>query len=140
MLWEDIMKKYFLLTSICIIIISLIGANTPVVATETDYYPNSFILVVGACNTVDRPLMWGLGIYIPILRKNFYIATNNQEGEMISIIVKNDQNAFLLSLENASIRMNGARGIYYWAGGSPIIQNSSFIMILGRAKDIWITH
>ena len=134
------MKKYILQLSVCIIIIALIGANTPVVAVETDYYRDSFIFVLGACNTVDRPLMWGLGVYIPILRKNFRIATNNQEGEVISVIVINEHNAFLLSLESASIQMNGARGIYYWAGGSPFIENSSFIMILGRASYISITH
>jgi hypothetical protein len=134
------MKKYILKIGISFIIFSFLAITIPVNAIETDYYTDSLIMIIGQCNTVDKPLMWGIGLFIPILRKNFYIATNNQEGEMISIIVKNDQNAFLISQESASIQMNGARGIYYWGKSSLLLNNSTFLFVLGRASDIWITH
>jgi hypothetical protein len=134
------MKKYIPMMGVCFIIFTLVVTSMPVNAVETDYYQNSLIIIIGQCNTVNKPVMWGLGLYIPILRRSFYIATNNQEGEMISIIVKNEQNAFLISQENASIQMNGARGIYFWGKNSLILNNSSALLVIGRARDIWITH
>ena len=134
------MKKYALKLGVGLIVFIFLCTITPCSAVETDYYKDSFIFIIGQCNTVDQPLMWGIGVYIPILRNNFYIATNNQEGEMISIIVKNDQNAFLISQENASIRMNGARGIYYWGKSSLLLDNSTVLFVIGRARDIWVTH
>lgn len=134
------MKKYIPKLGVYIIILTLLSTTIPVGAVETDYYQNCLIVIVGQCNTVNKPLMWGVGIYIPLLRRNFYIATNNQEGEMISIIIKNDQNAFLISQENASIQMNGARGIYFWGKNSLVLNNSSALFVFGRARDIWITH
>ena len=134
------MKKYVLIIGVCITLIVLPSVTIPIGAVETDYYQDSFFLIIGQWNTVDRPLLWGLGFYIPLLRRNFFIATNNEIGEMISIFVKNDQNAILVSQENASIRMNGARGMFFWGKHSLILTNSSALFIVGRARDLWITH
>ncbi len=134
------MKNYFIRTGVFTIVILFFIYSLPITAMESDYYQNSFVLVVGSCETVDCPILWKLGLFIPLLKKNFFVATTNQPGEMINIIVKNEQTAFLFSEANASIRMNNARGVYYWAGNSPVIQNSSLLFIFGRAQDIWIFH
>ena len=134
------MKKHVKPISVCGICFILLFTTLPIVGGDSEYYHNSFVMVFGQCEWVNCPILWRLGLYIPILKKNMFIRTTNQPGEIINIIVKNEETALLYNQANATLQLNRVRGIFFWGGNSLLLQNTSLILLVGRAEDICITH
>jgi len=104
----------------------------------TDYYENSIVIIIGKCNIVQGPILWIFGLYIPMIKRYFYIGANGGEGEQLNVMVRGNKFATYLDNENIQIELSGAKGIFFW-GQKSILTNSSRIIARCRAENIWIT-
>jgi hypothetical protein len=105
----------------------------------TDHFTNSIIIIIGKCNVVQGPLIWIFGLYIPLIKRAFYIRADGGQGEQLNVIIRGSQFASYLDNENIMIDITGARGILF-SGQKSILTNSTRIFARLKAENIWITH
>ena len=134
-------KKYLFGKGLAIgIVFLLIFLSSPITSAETDIFDDKLVIIAGKCNTVYRPLLWGLGLYIPILKRDITIVSNGEEGETISIFVAPPGMAVYYSKKNVRISLQNARGIFFWSEKSLLFNSTPpFLLITCKAEKIMIT-
>jgi len=105
----------------------------------TDHFTNSIVIIIGKCDVVQGPLIWIFGLYIPLIKRSFYIRANGGQDEQLNVIIRGSQFASYLDNENIVVEINRATGILFW-GQKSILTNSSRIFARCKAENIWITH
>ncbi len=135
---ENLLRKGIAL----LLFLMLFLVSTQLVNAETDYHNNSLVIIFGKSSYVlAGSLWWRLGLYIPLIKRNFDIIAN-KEGESLNVIVlKPNSNAFYLDNENVSVRLFRARGVFYWFGKSLMFNLSSPqpVFCFCRANSIHVT-
>ena len=106
--------------------------------TATDHYENSVVLIIGKCNIIEGPILWIFGLYIPLIKRSFYIRASGQQGEQLNVMVRGSQFAIYIDNENIIVDLNVAHGIFFW-GQKSILTNSTRIFARCKAENIWIT-
>ena len=105
----------------------------------TDHFTNSIVIIIGKCDVVQGPLIWIFGLYIPFIKRSFYVRANGGQGEQLNVIIRGSQFASYLDNENIIVEINRATGILFW-GQKSILTNSTRIFARCKAENIWITH
>jgi hypothetical protein len=138
---EKMKKNYLLGKGLVLgIVFLVIFLSSPITSATTDSYNDRLVILVGKCNTVYGPYLWGLGLYIPILKKDITIVTNGEEGEAISIFVGPPGMGVYYSKENIRISLQNARGIFFWSEKSLFLNNTPpFLIIICKAERTLIT-
>jgi hypothetical protein len=107
-------------------------------AGDSSYYSNSLILVFGKCDNVVGPLVWLLGFYCPLIKRNFRMFTNDERNETLSaIILGPGKFGTYLFQENINIDISGARGVLFYFKKS-ILVNGNNIIAFCKAENIWV--
>ncbi len=104
----------------------------------TDHYVNSVVIIIGKCNIVQGPIFWIFGLYIPLIKRSFYIRASGEEGEQLNVIVRGDKFATYIDNEDIIVDVNRAHGILFW-GQKSLLTNGSRIFARCKAENIWIT-
>ena len=109
-------------------------------SSETFHFSNCFIVVNGNCDTVTGPLVWILGVYCPLMKRNFNILCNNGENESINVYVFGQglQLGMYRGQEHVIVDINSARGLLYWSAKS-ITNPGNQISLFCRASGLSIT-
>jgi len=107
-------------------------------STTSDYYTNSIIWIIGKCDTVNGPLPWLFGLYIPIFKKSFRIKASGQENEFLNVLIRGNKFASYLDNENIIIDLTRATGILFY-GGRSILVNGTTIFARCKADSIVVT-
>ena len=123
------------------IICFLIMMSFPVTVGDTTHYEDCVVLIVGRCNTVTGPILWRHGLFVPKIKRSITIEANGEDGEGISIFIRNHQIGIYFDNENIKIKLNQVKGVFYW-GGKSLLFNNDPPLILARciAEDMWITN
>ena len=106
---------------------------------ETKTFTNCVIWVFGKCNTVTGPLLWKLGLYCPLLDKNFGIEANGEEGEKLNVIIRGEEFGVYYGYENMDIDIARARGILFW-GGQSLLIDEPIIFLRCRADIVYLNY
>jgi hypothetical protein len=101
-------------------------------------FQNSIIIVFGKCDRVEGPLVWLLGFYCPLLKRNFRIIANGGQNESLNAIVlgRGSLGAYF-SRETMWIDIRGARGLLFNFDKS-ILVNGNNVIAICRAENIFI--
>lgn len=135
-----ILKKGLVICGICVLMI----VSFPGINGDVEYYNDSLIFISGKCNsTTCGSIWWKLGLYIPIIKRNFLIIANNEEGELINVVVFSINNGFgtYFNYKDIRIEMHRARGMFYCGEKSLIIDHTDPppVFMLCRAKSTYVT-
>ena len=147
-------RKYFIIGLICVLVLAsvpiAIGENIVAETNKCDeeklessntfHFSNCLLLVTGNVDIVTGPLVWLLGVYCPLLKRNFNILASNREGESLNVFIFGQglQLGTYLDQEHIFIDINGARGLLYWAGKSWTNPGSA-INLICKVNNLWIT-
>ena len=105
-----------------------------------EHYTNCVIIMFGRCNEVTGPLLWRLGVYCNLLKRDFTINAKGEFGETINLIIRGSDNfKFLWGKENIRIELRGASGILFW-GEKSIIVDNTLIILRCKAKNVYLTE
>ena len=105
-----------------------------------EHYTNCVIIMFGKCNEVTGPLLWKLGFYCNLLKRDFTINAKGEFGETINLIIRGGDNfKFLWGKENIKIELRGATGILFWGEKSIIVDNTQIILRC-KAKYVYLTE
>lgn len=130
-------KKSFVIVLILLIILVVL----PIVPAKGQYHRNSLVIILGKSNDVRAlSLWWGIGVYIPILRRNFIMSANEEEETLSAIVIEIDGGTVYMDNENITITLNFARGFFYWGGKSLLFNFSSPqpVFAICRARSVFI--
>jgi len=149
------MKKAIVILAICLLMLpsfsvalgeipnleeNKIKEENEVEPLDTDTYSNCRILVSGQCDTVLGPLVWLLGFYCPLFKRNFIIRASGGETEKLNVIVFGNGNfGTYYDLENIQLDIRSASGILFWYGKSILLEGNR-IFAFCNAKTIFINH
>ena len=107
-------------------------------ARDSGHYTNSLILVFGKCDNVVGPLVWLLGFYCPLFKRNFRMIADDERNESLNAIIIGPGLQFgLFSTEKISIDIGGARGVLFYFKKS-ILVNGNNIIAFCKADNIWV--
>ena len=134
------LKKCLVICVICVLMI----VSFPNINGELEYYNNSLVFIVGKCNSTKcGSIWWKLGLYIPVVKRNFFIMANNKEEGLINVVVLSINNGFgtYFNYKEIRVEMYRARGMFYWGGKSLLFNqnNSPLVFALCRAKTVYVT-
>jgi hypothetical protein len=142
------LKKIFIIGAVLLIMLSALPVSLSnssnfekkqITSTPTvDHYVNSVVIVIGKCNMVKGPPIWLFGLYIPLIKRSFFIRASGEEGEQLNVIVRGNKFAAYMDNEDIIVDINRAHGILFY-GQKSIITNSSRIFARCKAENIWIT-
>lgn len=131
------LRKYVVIgISLLIILISL-----PNISGQRQYHRNALVIIMGKSNDVRAlSIWWGIGLYIPILRRNFILSANEAGETFSAIVIEINGGTFYMDIENITVTLNHARGFFYWGGKSLLFNFSSPqpAFILCRARSVFI--
>lgn len=139
------MKKRMLRKSIVIgVICVLMIVSLPSPTADVEYYSNSIVLIAGKSNSTScLGLWWKIGLYIPIVKRQFIIGANGEEGESLNVLILSTNHglAAYYDYEDIRIELQRARGVFYWGGKSLLLNNSEppSVFVLCRAKILYVT-
>ena len=103
-------------------------------------FDDCIILIFGACNEVQGPVLWRLGLFCNFIKKNFVINAKGEIDENVNLIIRGGGSfKFLWGKENIFIRLNGATGILFW-GGKSIILDTNHIIARCQADSAYLTY
>jgi hypothetical protein len=131
--------------SLVIVVISvLILISFPTINADIDYFDNSIVIVAGKCNTTGcGGIWWKFGLYIPLIKRNFFVIANNEANESINVAVLSLKDGFATYMghKDIIINLNRARGVFYWGGKARLINQTypPSLLIVCRAKGVSIT-
>lgn len=133
------LKKCLVLGVICLLML----VSVPTTLAGTEYYSNSIVLIAGKSNSTKCwSLWWKIGLYIPIVKRRFFIAAN-KEGESLSVLIFSLKSQFAVYIDNEDIAVDlyRARGVFYWGGKSLLFNHSTPppVFALCRAKTVYVT-
>lgn len=106
-------------------------------ARDSSHYTNSLILVFGKCDNVQGPLVWLLGFYCPIFKRNFRMIADDERNESLTAMILGPGQFGFFSKEQISIDIGGARGVLFYFKKS-ILVNGNNIIAFCKADNIWI--
>jgi hypothetical protein len=148
---SGIIGKRFL--TVCTFILLLISTTQIVLGENIDdnlhnmnkteineTFDDCVILIFGTCNEVQGPVIWRLGLYCNLIKRNFVINAKGEIDENINLIIRGGGSfKFLWGKENIFIRINGANGILFWAEKS-IIVDTNHIIARCKADSVYLTY
>jgi hypothetical protein len=123
---------------------ALIIVSLPSPTADVEYFNNSIVLITGNSNSTScLGLWWKIGLYIPIVKRQFIIEANSEEGESLNVIIMSSNHGLgaYYDYEDIRIELQRARGIFYWGGKSLLFNNneSPSVFVLCRAKMMYVT-
>jgi hypothetical protein len=126
------------------VILVLILVSVPTITADTEIFNNSIVLIAGKSNSTScLSLWWRIGLYIPVLKRHFFVEANGEEGESLNVLIfsKNNGLATYYSYEDIRIELQRARGVFYWGEKSLLIDHSepSPVLVLCRAERAYVT-
>ena len=120
----------------CLVLVSVI----PQAAATTENFTNSWILIIGKCNTTTTPALWLFG-FKWMHNKNVYIQASGTEGEKLNAVILPSKIGVFLGYKNIDIQLYKAKGLFFWGEKSFLLQKSSQrIFVLCKASEIWISY
>lgn len=128
---------------VCIICLFIL-VSIPSTHADTKYYNNSIVIIAGKSNTTyAKCWWWKIGLYIPIIKRRFYVIANGEQGESLTALVfsRNSQFGVYIDNEDINIDLRNARGVFYWGGKSLLFNHSEPppVFVLCRAKNVYVT-
>jgi hypothetical protein len=82
-------------------------------------------------------------LYIPVVKRHFFIDANGEEGESLNVLILSINNglAAYYDYEDIRIELQQARGVFYWGGKSLLFNHSEPppVFVLCRAKISYVT-
>lgn len=142
------LKKIFIIGAVLLITLSALPVSISsssnfekkqiTSAPATDHYVNSVVIIIGKCNMVHGPAIWLFGLFMPLIKRSFYIRASGEEGEQLNVIVRGDKFATYIDNEDIIVDINQAHGILFY-GQKSLLTNSSRIFARCKAENIWIT-
>lgn len=114
----------------------------PTANSETEYFYNSYAIIFGKSSNVQGvSLLWRAGLYIPILKRNFYISANEENESLNAIFFKPNSKYIYIDSENITIDIIRARGVFYWFEKSLLFNMSAPqpVFFICKAKSIYVT-
>jgi len=134
------LKKGLVIGVICVLIL----VSLPTITADVDYYNNSIVLIAGRSNSTScLSLWWKIGLYIPVIKRHFFIVANGEEGESLNVLIfsRNHGLATYYDYEDIRIELQRARGVFYWGEKSLLFNHSepSPVFVLCRAARAYIT-
>jgi hypothetical protein len=129
----------FVGVTIAIFCLSLLSSQ-PIVQATTDHFTDSFVIIMGKCDTVASPALWLFGFKF-ILNREVIIQANGGENEKINAFILPSKIGFYFSQENIIIQLQGAKGLFFRGEKSWVFQNTpQRIFAVCKATDIWVTY
>jgi hypothetical protein len=133
-------KKSLVISVICILIV----ISFPTTNADVDYFNNSIVVLVGKCNTTGcGGIWWKFGLFVPLVRRNFFVIANNEKNESINVAIYSFQDGFATYIghKDIIINLNRARGLFYWGGKALLVNHTDPppLFIICRAKSVGVT-
>ena len=134
------LKKGLVIGVICVLVL----VSLPTLTADVEYYNNSIVLIAGKSNsTYATSLWWKIGLYIPVVKRRFFIVANGEEGESLNVLIfsRNHGLAAYYDYEDIRIELQRTRGVFYWGGNSLLFNHSTPppVFVLCRAKSVYVT-
>ncbi len=134
------LKKGLVIGVICVLAL----VSLPTLTADVEYYNNSIVLIAGKSNsTYAISLWWKIGLYIPVVKRHFFIVANGEEGESLNVLIfsRNHGLAAYYNYEDIRIELQRTRGVFYWGGNSLLFNHSTPppVFVLCRAKSVYVT-
>lgn len=134
------LKKGLVIGVICVLVL----VSLPTLTADVEYYNNSIVLITGTSNSTScLGLWWKIGLYIPVVKRHFFIDANGEEGESLNVLILsiNHGLAAYYDYEDIRIELQQARGVFYWGGKSLLFNHSEPppVFVLCRAKILYVT-
>ena len=116
----------------------------PTTLADTDYYGNSIVIIAGKSNATHADsLWWKIGLYVPVVKRRFFIVANGEEEESLNVLIfsRNHGLAAYYDYEDIRIELQRTRGVFYWGGNSLLFNHSTPppVFVLCRAKSVYVT-
>ena len=133
-------KKGLVIGVICVLIL----VSLPTITADVENYNNSIVLIVGKSNSTScLSLWWRIGLYIPVMKRHFFVVANGEEGESLNVLIfsRNNGIATYYDYEDIRIELQRARGVFYWGEKSLLFNHSepSPVFVLCRASRAYVT-
>ncbi len=117
----------------------LLNTMPPAQAT-TDHFTDSFVLIIGKCETVQTPVLWVFGFKF-ILNREIIIQANGGEDEQITTLILPSKIGFYFGQDNMIVQLQGAKGLFFRGEKSFLFQNTpQRFFALCKATDILVTY
>jgi len=114
--------------------------SMPVVQATTDHFTDSFVIIIGKCETVQTPVLWLFGFKF-ILNREIIIQANGGEDEKITTLILPSKIGFYFGQDNMIVQLQGAKGLFFRGEKSFLFQNTpQRFFALCKATDIWVTY
>jgi hypothetical protein len=124
------------ITFFCLFVLS---ALPPAQAT-TDHFTDSFVLIMGKCETVQTPVLWLFGFKV-ILNREIIIQANGGADEKLTALILPSKIGFYFGQDNMVVQLQGAKGLFFRGEKSFLFQNTpQRFFALCKATDIWVTY
>lgn len=112
----------------------------PVAQATTDHFTDSFVIVIGQCDTVQTPALWVFGFKF-IFNREVIIRAEGGENEKITTLILPSKIGFYFGQDNLIVQIQGAKGLFFRGEKSWFFQNTpQRIFTLCKAQDIWVTY
>ncbi|UCF13696.1 MAG: hypothetical protein JSW06_05430 [Thermoplasmatales archaeon] len=126
------------------VIFAVILVSIPTITADTEIFNNSFVLIAGKSNSTNcLSLWWRIGLFIPVLKRHFFVVANGEEGESLNVLIFSLNNglATYYDYEDIRIELTRARGVFYWGGKSLLIDHSEPppVLVLCRTERAYVT-
>ena len=129
-------QKTFNDTSNTILVNRTVAQST----TTTDHFTDSFVIIIGKCDTVQTPVLWLFGFKF-ILNREIIIQANGGEDEKITTLILPSKIGFYFGQENMIVQLQGAKGLFFRGEKSFLFQNTpQRFFALCKATDVWVTY
>ncbi len=135
------MKTRYGLVGVTAALFCLLLLNTmPLTQATTDHFTDSFVIIVGKCETVQTPVLWLFGFKF-ILNREVIIQANGGADEKITTLVLPSKIGFYFGQENMVVQLQGAKGLFFHGEKSFLFSNTpQRIVAVCKATDIWVTY
>ena len=134
------LKKGLVIGVICVLAL----VSLPTLTADVECYNNSIVLIAGKSNsTYAISLWWKIGLYVPVVKRRFFIVANGEEEESLNVLIfsRNHGLAAYYDYEDIRIELQRTRGVFYWGGNSLLFNHSTPppVFVLCRAKSVYVT-
>jgi hypothetical protein len=135
------MKIGYRLAGLIVVLFCLFLLNSmPPAQATTDHFTDSFVIIIGKCNTVTSPALWLFGFKF-LFNRHIYIQASGEQDEKLTALILPSKIGFYFGQENMIIQMDGAKGLFFRGEKSWLFQNTpQRIFAVCKASDIWVTY
>jgi len=135
------MKIGYRLAGFIVVLFCLFLLNSmPPAQATTDHFTDSFVIIIGKCNTVTSPALWLFGFKF-LFNRHIYIQASGEQDEKLTALILPSKIGFYFGQENMIIQMDGAKGLFFRGEKSWLFQNTpQRIFAVCKASDIWVTY